>query len=97
MDIIITTEERLRSIIQECLIKAPPITEDTTKPSIEKEFVKSIADIAEMFSCSTVTAQRIKNQIPKNSYFQCGRTFSISKSFLLEEFPKIKKGRKLNG
>jgi hypothetical protein len=94
MKTIIATEDELKQILIGCIKEAFPALNTSILPPAEEGYIKSIQDIADLFACSTVTAQRIKNQIPKSMYFQCGRTFSISKNYLLQEFAKQNKSRR---
>ena len=48
------------------------------------ELITSIKQIADLFHCSLPTAQKIKNQLPKDKYAQWGDTFAIPKSVLLQ-------------
>jgi len=92
--IVVITVEELRALIKECLQEEHSTNIAAENPAPIKEYIKSLQDIADLFNCSIPTAQRIKNSIPKPLYFQCGRTFSISKDYLLQEFPKLNKSRR---
>lgn len=91
--IILIEEDDLKNVMRDVLdeyvekiIKLKTEIEDRN----ENELITSIAGIAQLFKCSTVTAQRIKNSIPKHLYSQHLRTFAIPKKLLLEAKMNLK-------
>ncbi|MEI8202833.1 MAG: DUF3853 family protein [Bacteroidota bacterium] len=93
--IIVVDEDDLRRIIREILSENKAISHDSISENRteQDELFTSLEDIAGLFNCSLPTAQKIKNSIPKDSYRQCGKTFGIRKSILLntnEELNKYK-------
>jgi hypothetical protein len=56
----------------------------------EDVIITSIKELAETLNCSVVTAQKIKNRLPRGSYFQSDRKFVLSRNYLLKTFPRLK-------
>lgn len=84
--LIVIQEDKMRQIIEEVIsdsissLKTLLIEMNNTK---EEQMVTSIKQISELLNCSLPTAQKIKNNIPGDLYFQEGRKFAIPLSVLL--------------
>jgi len=80
MELIVTTREDLKNIVQECLsdFKPAPV------PAQAPELLYSIKDLADFLHCSPVTAQRIKNS-GKIRYKQFGRKVVFDRSEVLAD------------
>jgi len=80
-------ENRLEKI--EALLQVIIIRNEPKEP--EDVIITSIKELAETLNCSVVTAQKIKNRLPRGSYFQSDRKFAVSRNYLLKTFPRLKK------
>jgi hypothetical protein len=76
--------ERIESLMLQIINKNEPV-----EP--EDVLITNIKELAETLNCSVVTAQKIKNRLPRGSYFQSDRKFAISRNYLLKTFPRLKK------
>ena len=65
------------------------------KPERFKEDIQitSLRQLAQVLDCSLPKAQSVKNSLPPECFFQSGRKFSISKNWLLNEWPKLQANR----
>ena len=63
------------------------------KPPQEDIQITSLKQLAEVLDCSLPKAQSVKNSLPSGSFFQQGRKFSISRNWLLHEWPKLQANR----
>jgi hypothetical protein len=83
--IIVVDEDDLSRIIRNILNenKAISLNSIIDNCNSQDEIITSLEEIEKLFNCSQPTAQKIKNSIPKDKYRQCGKTFAILKSVLL--------------
>ncbi len=86
--IIVIPETRLRELIRETIAE----NQFPKEPPRADIKLTSIAQLADFLGVSTVTAQKIKNSLPKE-YLQVGRSFVISANWLLQEYPKMQSGK----
>ena len=87
-EIIITTPEKIKQIIDTCLTDFLNKNIKLGTPDPDNDFLKNIKDIARFFGCSNTTAQKFKNQ-HKNIFIQIGRKFLVRKTDIIEAL-KIK-------
>jgi len=86
MDLIITSEDRLREIITECInnFTPPPLERNP-----EKIYLHSIAELARFLKCSPLTAQKLKNS-GRIRYKQYGRKCIFNTEEVLDDLAKQK-------
>ncbi len=95
--IVVIDEDDLRKIIKDVMTEN---LQGSTNSVIDNnkqqdELLTSLEEIAKLFNCSQPTAQKIKNSIPKDKYRQCGKTFAIPKSVLLNGNVELNKTKYL--
>ncbi len=82
-EIIITTPEKIKQIVENCLIEFHNKNMKISTPNPDTDFLKSIKDISRFLGCSTTTAQKFKNE-HKNIFIQIGRKFLVRKNDVIE-------------
>ena len=88
MDLIVTTPEKLKEIIIDCLNEQSntPLSNDKAH---EPKMLHSIKELANFLNCSVVTAQKLKNS-RKIRYHQYGRKVVFNTQHILEDLNKKK-------
>ncbi len=94
-EIIITSPEKLKQLISECLNEG---RQNDNKPTISREpkYIYSLKDLAESLGCSVLTAFNLKNS-GKIRYTQYGRKLIFNLDFVLEDLQKCGGLRKRKG
>ena len=62
------------------------------EPPVEKKTLHSIKELAEFLGCSTLTAQKFKNE-KRFPYYQIGRKVMFDTAKVLESLKKHEKGK----
>lgn len=88
-EIILTTPEELREILNECLTNRNPAPQLTTEPEPPK-LLHSIHALASFLGCSDVTAFKLKKS-GKIRYRQFGRKLVFNTVEILEDLNKRKR------
>jgi len=88
MEFVITTEEKLREIISECISQSTPTP--TSPLSSKVRYLYSINELADFLNCSPVTAQKLKNS-GKIRFSQFGRKCIFTSDQVLEDISKIQR------
>ncbi len=85
MELVVTTREEIKNILQECLNEFAP----APTPAPAPELIFSIQGLADFLNCSPVTAQRLKNS-GKIRYKQFGRKVVFIPAEVLEDLNRKK-------
>ena len=85
-EIILTTPEELREILNECLVNRNPAPQLTTEPE-PHILLHSIHALASFLGCSDVTAFKLKKS-GKIRYRQFGRKLVFNTAEVLEDLNK---------
>jgi excisionase family DNA binding protein len=85
---IIQRLERMEALLRE--IKGSPIVDPN--PQVEQKTLHSIRELADFLGCTTVTAQKFKNE-KRIPYYQVGRKVMFDTVKVLEALKKHEKGR----
>lgn len=90
MKMIVMAEDDFKSLLAEtvsnCLTQA--LASLKQAPADQPATVHGIAGLAGLYQCSLTTAQKIKNELPANTYSQKGRKVCFFVSKVLMARPK---------
>jgi len=82
-EIIITTPEKIKQIVETCLKDFLGKNIKTDTPDPHDDYLKSIQDVAKFLGCSNTTAQKFKNQ-NRHIFIQIGRKFLVGKADIID-------------
>ena len=91
-EIILTTPERLKEIINDCL-NEPSLYQSSKEKKTEPVLLYSIKQLSEFLNCSQVTAQKLKNS-RKIRFKQFGRKCVFNTAEILEDLNTPRKNGK---